>query len=273
MTDPTIKVGQTLLTTLSDGHLDLPPQAFSNIDPKVLDKTPAPIRIGANVWQLKTATRNILIDSGSGSHLQAKYPATGQLGSELETQNIDRSAVTDIIITHMHADHIGGLMTGEKPNFPNATLHMAREEWTYWTDKDRPSHVPDAIKPLAGLIQSLASKLKYNLEQHEGETDLGEGIWLLPAPGHTPGHVAVRVDGGDKQVLMLGDAIISDALQFAHPDTTYVLDSYPDQAAKTRRALFEMMAADKIPFSATHLNTGAFGHVEADGKGFRYSVM
>ncbi|MEM8792453.1 MAG: MBL fold metallo-hydrolase [Pseudomonadota bacterium] len=269
------KAGSIRITALSDGHFDLPPAAFSDQEPgspaavEALSALGTSVRAGANVWLLETPTRRILVDAGSGPTLQAKYPYTGQLPQALVATGVDPDSITDIIITHMHADHIGGLMRDDRRVFPSARLHIAEREWAYWTAPDRPSQVAPALKPLSQLIQAIVGTLTYEKTLHAGETDLVEGIWLVPAPGHTPGHLAVRIDDDGQQVLLLGDALISDAIQFAHPEVRYVLDSDPEGAAATRHALFDMIAADGIAFTATHLNSQALIGLSREGDGYR----
>lgn len=268
------QLGSIRITTLSDGHFDLPPAAFSS------DEATAPaassalaalgesMRVGANVWLLDTPKRRILVDTGSGPTLQAKYPNTGRLSETLVATGTDADSITDIVITHMHADHIGGLMRDGRRIFPEARLHVAESEWAYWTAPDRPSLVPATLKPLTQLIQDIAGTLTYERTLHPGAVDLGEGVWLEPAPGHTPGHTVVRIETGGRQVLLLGDALIADAIQFTHPGVTYGLDSDPEGAAATRRRLFDEIATDGIALTATHLNTQALIGLTRRGKGF-----
>ncbi|MEM7670550.1 MAG: MBL fold metallo-hydrolase, partial [Pseudomonadota bacterium] len=269
------QTGSIRITALSDGHFDLTPTAFSGqvtgspAALRALSALGASVLIGANVWLVQTPTRRILVDTGSGATLQAKYPHTGRLPEALVATGTDPGSITDIVITHMHADHIGGLMRDGRRAFPSARLHIAEGEWAYWTAPDRPSQVPARLRPLAQLIQGIAGTLTYETTLHAGKVDLGEGVWLAPAPGHTPGHIAVRIETGGQQVLLLGDALISDAIQFAHPEVTYGLDSDPEGAAVTRRRLFDMVTADGIALAATHLNTQALIGLTRRGSGFR----
>ncbi|MEL7000293.1 MAG: MBL fold metallo-hydrolase [Pseudomonadota bacterium] len=260
------ELGDVTVHAISDGHFDLPAGAFQNVGTQQLPET---VHIGATVWVISTPTREILVDAGSGDFLKARYPGTGQLAARLAELGVDPKRITDVVITHMHADHIGGLLDGETKLFPSAELHVSEVEWRYWMAEERPSQVPDALKGLAVLIQKIAGALPYEVALHSGVVDLGEGISMLPAPGHTPGHSAVQVASGAQQLLLLGDTLISGDLQFARPQVTYVLDGDPALAAKTRRDLFEMIASDSIAFCATHLNGLQKSTLEPMPEGFR----
>lgn len=267
-------VGEIAVTTLSDGHLDLPlayfPQARADTpagDPVDPD---ASLRVGANVWMVTAGKRRILVDAGSGTALLQRFPQTGRLAPLLADAGIAAGDITDIVLTYMHPDHVGGLVTDGGPAFPGAQIHVANAEWTFWTDPALAGRTPDARKPVVGLVQAIAGIIRPQVTRHEGTADLGEGICLLPAPGHTPGHTALRLSSGGAQFLILGDAIVSGALQFDHPDLHYALDEDPHMAAATRRGLFDMLAADGIPFAATHLEHPGAGRVTRHGDAYRF---
>lgn len=260
-------VGDITVKTLSDGHLDIPAGYFSNASESELQLVRPSARFGANCWLIETGTRKILVDAGSGDWLKARFPDTGHV-TDAGTALVSASReITDIILTHMHADHIGGLISNGQSLFPNAKLHLQESEWAFWTNDDLASTVPEDQKPIVELIQSLARPMSPQVELHTGDSDLGEGIHLSFAPGHTPGHQIVQVANGGTQAFLLGDALVSGALQFANPDVRYALDSSPETAAQTRKTLFDKLAADQIPFAATHLDTTRFGVLQARADG------
>ncbi|WP_428670367.1 MBL fold metallo-hydrolase [Roseibium sp.] len=270
---PTLTLGDLRVTCHSDGHLLIPAAFFPDADPLEKKKVTPHTRFGANTWLIETGERTILVDAGSGDWLKARYPQTGLLGWQGEDLEERRSKVTDIIVTHMHADHIGGLSAGGTSLFPNAELHVQAAEWDYWTDEALINSVAEDRKPLVGLIQALARPIESQVTLHSGEKDLGGGVLLFPAPGHTPGHQAVHLSSGSKEVYLLADVVVSDALQFANPEAVYALETDPELAAATRKFLFERLAFERTPFAATHLNETGFGCLEKQTGGFRFEAL
>jgi len=248
---------------MSDGHLDIPAAYFSNASNAELQSVSPAARFGANCWSIVAGPRRLLVDAGSGSWLKARFPETGHVTSKGTHVMSAPETITDIIVTHMHADHIGGLVANGACRFPNATLHVQASEWSFWTDPSLAATVADDKRPIVELIQKLAAPMAAQVRLHEGNADLGNGIHLSAAPGHTPGHQIVRIAGGTDQVILLGDAIVSGTLQFKNPDVHYALDGDPSLAARTRKQLFQELAADQIPFAATHLEPPRLRRPEA----------
>ena len=264
-------VGDLQVMIWSDGSYDVPLSAFPGAVERGLGAPDDPVRLGGSSWSIRTPTRLILVDAGAGEHLRDLFPHTGLLRERYETGGLATEEVTDIILTHMHPDHIGGLMNRERSCFPNAMLHVATAEWDYWTASGLVDRVPPGQGIMAALVPHLAAGLDYEVLRHSGATDLGEGVRLVPTPGHTPGHLAVEVESRNEHVMLLGDAVVCGPLQFAHPDISYVLDVDVRRAMETRHALLERLAVDRIPFSATHLATMGLGTLGREpGGGYRY---
>ncbi|WP_298963704.1 MBL fold metallo-hydrolase [uncultured Roseibium sp.] len=269
-TSSTLTLGDLTITSLSDGELLIPADYFSNTQPHESEKVTPSTRFGANSWLIETKNRKILVDAGSGNCLKERFPDTGRLNWQDPGLELKRSSITDVVITHMHADHIGGLSANGTSLFANAEIHIQAQEWAFWTDPKLLASADNGQKPMIGLIQTLAEPLKKQLTQHPGDVDLGSGIGLLLAQGHTPGHQVVHLTSGHEECFLLADAMVSDKLQFSNPDITYALDSDPADAVRTRRALFDRIASERIAFSATHMNTTAFAMLTRQENGYAF---
>ncbi len=255
-------VGDVVVTAISDGRFDLPGAFFS-------DGQDGTVAAGANIWRLDAGDRVYMVDAGSGQQLMERFPETGQAPMVYEMKALDPGVVTDVIITHMHADHIGGLMWKDLHMFGSVSIHVAETEWAFWTDPKLPDAVPAEMRPMVEQIQMMAAKFADMVTTHAGPVDLGNGVSMIPAPGHTPGHSAVEVASGSDRFMILADAVIAEK-QFAEPGITYALDGDPAQAAATRRTLLTELADSGTMFAATHLAYPGAGRVQKDGDGFRF---
>ena len=265
-----MKIGDIDVTTISDGHYDLPNSWFFNADAETLSAAGDPITIGANLWIVRTGRRVVMIDTGAGPVFADSVPTSGKLDSVLAAGNIAKGDITDIVITHMHLDHIGGLMGKDAGGFGNARIHMAAAEWAYWMNPELNDQVPDDSRQMVQVAQSIMAPLEGRIEQYHGETDLGDGLTLVPLFGHTPGHMGVRIRSNGQELLVVADAVVSELLQFRHPNIHYVLDVDPVEAAETRIAMFDMLADTGTLFSATHLGYPGIGRVRRDDGAFNF---
>ena len=269
----TLMVGDIEVSVLSDGHLNIPPAFFNGVDQSKLDGLGETVEIGANVWLVRTGGRVILVDTGAGEVLSGMFPTVGQLDAFLAGANVVKSEVTDIVLTHMHADHIGGLNGEGAGAYANAKIHVSETEWSFWTNPDLLSAASEEEKPTIQLVQSIASPIADRITTHTGEADLGDGLTFVPLPGHTPGHSGVRVTSNSESLLLVGDAIISQELQLASPNVSFALDADPELAVRTRVKLLNQLADEGVPFAATHFAQPGVGIIEREGEAFRFVPM
>lgn len=258
-----LQVGDISLTVLNDGGFTLPAEYFFNVPGTVAAGLGETVNIGANIWFLRAGERRILVDTGSAEALKQMFPETGQAWDDVLAENH-----TDIVLTHMHADHLGGLADGTV--FPGAKIHVSRPEWDFWTQEGLADAVPEDQRPMIMMIQEVAAGVADRVVLHDSFSELAPGVVLEPLPGHTPGHIGLRVGSGDDTLLIIGDAIITETLQFANPEISYALDGDATQAVSTRTALLEDCAETGLAIAATHFAFPGIGRVTKGDNEFRY---
>ena len=216
---------------------------------------------------IETGREIILADTGMGD----ASATSGAILARLEMAGIRPADVTTVIFTHAHPDHIGGAVDGidplaQRPIFPNARYVMHEAEWDFWmsTRVDlRAMRVSNDVKSILRFVApQCLHALRHQVELIERETDIVPGVRALPAPGHTPGHLALLLSSDGRQLLNLGDAAVH-PLHLERPDWQNGFDLQPDLALATRRALLERAATEHIPVMAFHFPFPSVGQLAA----------
>ena len=130
--------------------------------------------------------------------------------------------------------------------------------------------LPDDAKFFHQVAQAKAAPYKDSVNLFDDNGDLGGGLSVVPAPGHTPGHCGLRVSSGDDELLILGDIVHAVVLQFAHPDWGIAFDVDQDAAAATRIKLLDMLTADKTLIAGMHIPFPGIGYAEKAGDGYEF---
>lgn len=212
-----------------------------------------------------TGTDVILFDTGFGEGGRAN--GNGQLLSGLQSLGYEPGQISVVVLTHMHGDHIGGLMEGGKPAFENARYVAGQVEYDFWKDTARAgTPAENGHKGVLKNVVPLAEKITFVKEGSE----VVPGIVAHEAFGHSPGHLVFRLESEGKGLFVTGDTANHYVLSLQHPDWEVRFDMDKAAAAATRRKVFDMIAAEKLPFVGYHMPYPAVGYVEKNGDGYRF---
>jgi glyoxylase-like metal-dependent hydrolase (beta-lactamase superfamily II) len=280
MTDSTpaspyaFELGEIRCRVVSDGTAPYDPGfVFANADPDELSGALAG-RLDAqgllatpyHCLLLETPDALVLVDTGLGGLAAAADAPAGRLLRSLEATGHTPDDVDVVLLSHAHPDHIGGLLDGGRLTFSRARHVMSRTEWEFWTDPDSLGRLPEFLAaPARALLPPL--RAADQVELTDGESEVVPGLWLRPAPGHTPGHCVVTVSAGGGQTTFLADALL-DALDFAHPDWVSAVDHDPGETERTRRRLLDEAADGGGQVLAYHMS--GIGNVERDGGAYAF---
>lgn len=268
------KHGAFDLTVVSDGNLELPLTIVSkDAPPEEIAKLVGAMAKGdkfypeVNVVVAKSGSDMILFDAGAGSGMAA---SAGKLAESLKAAGIDPAAITKVVFTHAHPDHLFGAVGADgKSVYANASFHMAENELNFWSPPDLASKMPEGMQGMVKGIQGSLTALKDKLVTFKGGTELLPGVGVIDTPGHTPGHVSFELAGGDGLVLV-GDAITVPGVFFAHPDWAFGFDADGAMAGKSRRMLLEAAATGKKKMLGYHWAYPGLGMAEAKVGAFVY---
>ncbi|OBB58228.1 MBL fold metallo-hydrolase [Mycobacterium sp. 852013-51886_SCH5428379] len=223
-----------------------------------------------NVVVVRTGDRTILVDAGLGVEFP-DFPRAGQTVHRLEAAGIDPGAVTDVVLTHLHMDHVGGLLTaGLKERLrPDLRVHTAAAEAEFWEAPDFTHTVmPD---PVPAALRSIASRFldeyRGHLKTFETEYEVAPGVLLSRTGGHTPGHSIVRLESRGDRLTFAGDAVFAPG--FDNPEWQNGFEHDPEEATRVRMALLRELAATGESLVATHLPFPSVCRVAPAGDAFR----
>jgi glyoxylase-like metal-dependent hydrolase (beta-lactamase superfamily II) len=227
----------------------------------------APTEGSINAFLINTGTRLILIDSGAGTLYGA---CCGHLIENLRAAGYRPEQVDEVLLTHLHADHVGGVAPGGKMAFPNAVVRASKLDAEYWLNDANEKAAPAFLGPMfegdkASLKPYIAAG---RFQSFDGDPELVPGIRAIPAPGHTPCHTAYSVESGGQKLLVWGDIVHVAAIQFPDPTVSVEYDSDAALAEATRRTFFTAAAKDGYWIGAAHISFPGLGHIGTNGAAF-----
>jgi len=275
-----LQIGDIDVLVVSDGVLPLPTAMLGhNADPAIratwlndMFLPPDAFDWALNVVVVRSGGRTILIDAGLGLDPDLHLPRAGQLIKRLEAAGIDLGSVTDVVLTHMHMDHVGGLLVdGVKERLrPDLRIHVAAAEVKFWETPDfshvsMPPGFPDALRATA---KRFVAEYRSQLRTFDQEHEVAPGVVVTRTGGHTPGHSVVRVASGGEGLTFAGDLVF--AVGFEHPEWYNGFEHDPEESARVRVRLLRDLAASGDLLVATHLPFPSVGRVAAAGDTFRW---
>ncbi len=219
---------------------------------------------------VQSGGRVVLVDTGAG----ALGPDTGNLLESLGLAGIKPDQVEQVILTHGHPDHLGGNTNalGDLV-FPYARWVIARAEWDFWTGGAAEREVPEHSRDiLVDTARRNLSPLQNRVDLVSGEKEIVPGVRVTPAPGHTPGHLAVRIDSAGEDLLCVADLVLH-PVHVEEPEWVAVVDMLPDQLVETRRQLLDVASTNKSLVMAFHFPFPGLGHVTPSGAAWRWEAV
>lgn len=218
-----------------------------------------------SVWAflVETGGKRVLIDTGGGAELQ------GQLAAKLRAAGVTPDQIDAIAISHMHSDHVGGLLDpAGKPVYPRATLHIHADEAGYWGDPAKAAQAPAEAKAMFEAARRVIAAYGDRVRTFSSAVEIAPGLMAEPLTGHTPGHSLYRLTSGDRQMVFIGDMIHSLAVQMPRPAVTLQFDSDADRARTARLAFLQANAGKGMLFAGPHFKPGVVT-IDAAGEGYR----
>ncbi|MBV8616018.1 MAG: MBL fold metallo-hydrolase [Acetobacteraceae bacterium] len=267
------RIGEIVVTALSDGFLDGTVEVLRNITPdearRMLSDAFRPgRRTSVNCFAIHAAGRLALVDTGSGDYLA---PTAGTLQRNLAAAGLDPAAVEAVLLTHMHPDHSAGLTdpaSGQRL-FPNAEVVVHVNEPRHWDDDAAMRRATERERALYfQCAREQIAPYRDRLRPFDTGREVFPGVASVPLNGHTPGHSGYMVQSGGEALLIWGDIIHVPEIQVPRPEVTIEFDTDPRAAADVRRQTFERAAKDRLLVAGMHVHFPGFAHVVRHGEGY-----
>jgi len=279
------EIGDIEVTVLSDGFRMVPVDGNYLVNASATDLVKALAAAGLAIDKMKntyspivltTAGKRVLFDTGNGESAAAQSNnERGTLNANLAAAGIGRNTIDVVVISHFHADHVNGLLMADNSRaFPNAEILVPENERKFWMDDGEMSRAPKGrMTELFANNRRVFDALGRKVTPYAWDKEVVPGVTAVGTPGHSIGHTSFVVASGGKTVFMQSDVCNNIAVFVPHPELQGFFDQDPPKAAATRRRVYDMLVADKLPVQAYHFPYPALGRVEKVGDGYRVSLI
>jgi glyoxylase-like metal-dependent hydrolase (beta-lactamase superfamily II) len=272
----TFRVGDIEITSLSDGSV---PQDLHVLLHNTTDqKTDAllhvaflsnPVEASINAFLFQDAGHTVLVDTGAGDFFGPGYG--GKLLESLASVHVSPNEITDVLLTHAHDDHMGGLVHNGHLVFPHAIVHLSAPDLAFFLNRSNSAKAHYAMSYFDQAFAALkpeqdAGKIK---PFHSGE-EIVPGVKAVIHPGHTPGSTFYILRSHGQSITFVGDIVHIAAVQMPDPKITIAYDVDPGKAAEVRQMSFAEFARDRTLIAVPHLPFPGVGHVKANGDGYAW---
>ncbi len=262
------KVGQYRVYMLPENQMVGNRSIFLNAPPEDINKffRQKTFPMYLNAFLVQGPEQTVLIDSGFGN----------KLFEHLEKLNISPDDINTIFLTHMHRDHIGGLLRDDKATFTKATVWVAEEEKAYWTNKEIQKSLPkrrqQGFEFAQKFLEVYGDRVKTfkPLPLGEQKEQLASGIRDVTMFGHTPGHTGFFVGEGKDALLIWADLVHMEKVQMRMPHVAVIFDVDPKQAVATRQKMLSYIAKNKIKVAGMHIGREGVHTIKKHGDGYEF---
>lgn len=270
-------LGGFVVTALSDGTVHLPlDKLLNNATPEQIEAAMArsfqtlPAEVSINAFLIDTGTHLVLIDTGAGELFAPR--GGGHLFANLRAAGFWPDQIDDVLLTHVHADHSGGLIVGSEMMFPKAVIHVHQAEIDHWFDTWAEASAPAYQKH--SFSQGRASMMPYQaagkVKPFKGAVELLPGVRTVEAPGHTPGHTLYSIESQGQKLIFWGDTVHFAPVQLADPSVTIQFDSNADRARAQRESILADATKNSYLIAAAHISFPGLGHVRREGAAYSW---
>lgn len=272
-----LMLGNFEVTALYDGAIDLDEKLLMNIHKRDIQRLLArqflqgpKVQTAVNAYLINTGSKLVLVDAGAAKLFG---PGLGNIVANLKAAGYTPEQVDTVLITHLHGDHINGLVTPDGQRvFANAEVWSAKADNDFWLSEAVAAKAPKEAQAFFKMSRDAAAPYLAagRWKTFDSDRELLAGIASVDTHGHTPGHTGYLIENGGQRLLILGDLVHNHAVQFARPEVAFEYDVDAKQAVVSRKRIFARAAREKLMVGGMHLPFPGIGHVRKEPKGYAW---